>query len=322
MKNEFIIGICLLAIIIGGQIIFTPGQQGVPAGATNGAVDQPTTTLTTESSDIAGRLSHNLVMKEISKSTADTVLVYKTVPPVVNSDATLAFAKKFNVTGTLRGETTVQSEDLVYGITLTKKSGSVEYSNSRRPNANQDAPKYLPSDDEAIKIATKFLKDRDLYPEGAVEPVAVRENAYTVGKGDEVYYGRIGVWYPRYLNGLKVEGTQLVVYVGGNGDVIDYFANWRDYEPYKELPIKTQDAAFNQMKAEGVGVGMNEKDSPVSIDNAYLAYQTTPGAYSEEYLRPVWVFKGNVTVDGKSVMPVEKYIPALTDDAVKSLSSS
>lgn len=322
MKTEFIIGICLLAIIIGGMIIIIPNQQGVSPGAEKSTVEQPTTKLTTESSDIAGKVSHNLVLATSTKAEKNTILVYRTLPPVVTDEKTLEYAKKFNVTGALRESAVVQSKDLRYAIEISKKSGSIRYMDQDRPNANQDAPEYLPSDEEAIKIATKFLKDRDLYPAGAVEPVAVRENAYTVGKGDEVYYGRIGVWYHRYLNGLKVEGTQLVVYVGGNGDVIGYYANWRDYEPYKELPVNTQDTAFAQMKAEGVGVGMNEKDSTVSINDAYLAYQTTPGAYSEEYLRPVWVFKGNVIVEGRSVMPVEKYIPALTDDAVKSLSSS
>jgi Zn-dependent metalloprotease len=226
----------------------------------------------------------------------------------------LAFAKKFNVTGMLRGETTVQSEDLVYGVTLTKNSGSAEFMNAKRPNAKQDAPQYLPTDDEAIKIATKFLKDRDLFPEGAAFSKVYRENAYTIGDNpDQIVLGQIGVWFNRTLNGLEVKGTQLVVYVGGNGDVIGYYANWRDYQPYKEYPIITPQEAFNQLKVKGVGVGMNNKDATVSIDNAYLAYDTTPGAYKEYYLEPVWVFKGNVSIGGKPVMPVEQYIPALND---------
>jgi hypothetical protein len=74
------------------------------------------------------------------------------------------------------------------------------------------------------------------------------------------------------------------------------------------------------MKTDGVGVGMNEKDASVSIDNVYLAYRTKAGAYSEKYLEPVWVFKGNVTIDGKPVMAVQKSISALSEESVKSLS--
>ena len=66
---------------------------------------------------------------------------------------------------------------------------------------------------------------------------------------------------------------------------------------------------------------MNEPDSIISIDDMFLAYRTTAGAYREVYLAPVWVFKGNVIVDGKPVMPVEQYIPALTDESVQSVSA-
>jgi hypothetical protein len=321
MKQKLLIGISLLAVLIIGMISFAPGHQGIVPAQGNGIIEQTSLVPTVESSDVAGRVSHNLVMKSPAKTAMNTVLVYKTLPPIVTNETTLEYARKFNVTGTLKGGAVVQSKDLRFGVEISKKSGRVIYMDQDRPNANQDSPENLPSDEVAIKIATKFLKDRDLFPEDAVEPVAVRENAYTVGKGDKIYYGRIGVWYHRYLNGLKVDGTQLAVYVGGNGDVIDYFANWRKYEPYMEYPIISQQDAFDLLKTKGISVGINEGDATVSIDNASLAYRTKAGAYAEEYLEPVWMFKGNVMVDGNSVQSVEQYIPALTDESVKSLSS-
>lgn len=320
IKKELIIGTCLLAAIIVVMIFFASGQQDTTAGIKNDTVEQPSTVPTVESSEIAGKLSHNLIMKAPTKTATNSILVYKTRPPNVNKESTLAFAKKFNVTGKLRGETTVQSDDLVYGVTLTKNSGSAEYLNVKRPNAKQDAPEYLPSDDDAVKIATKFLKDRDLFPEGAAFSKTYRENAIAVSeKPERVVFGQIGVWFNRTLNGMKVEGTQLVVYVGGNRDVIGYYANWRDYEPYKEYTLSTPQEAFDKLKAKGVPVGMNKPDSIVSIDDVHLAYKTTAGASSEEYLEPVWVFKGNVMVDDKPVAPVEQNIPALTEQSVKSL---
>lgn len=320
MDNKLLLGIGLLGLVIVGIFLVIPSQPGLFIDSKDQTIDQSSGVPTAETSDVAGRLSHNLVLNTPAKKTVGSVIVYETIPPTVNKESTLALAKKFNVTGTLRGDTAVQSDDLVFGVQLTKNSGCAEYMNAKRPNAIQDAPDNLPTDDEAITIATKFLKDRDLYPEGIGDPVPKRENAYTVGKGDEIYFGQIGVWYPRYLNGLKVEGTQLVVYVGGSGDVIGYFANWRDYTPDKEYPLISQQDAFEQMKTEGVSVGMNEKDAPVSIDTVYLAYRTKAGAYPEDYLEPVWVFKGNVTIDGKPVMAVQKSISALSEESVKSLS--
>jgi hypothetical protein len=317
MKKEHVIGLCLMVLIVGIAVVVLVSHPSGSTAYVNTSNESPAAQTQRTSGEIADRVFHNLVPGTSAKTPEDTVLVYKTVPPVVSNETTLEYAKKFNVTGTLKGGAVVQSKDMRYAVEISKKSGRVIYVDQMRPNANQDSPEKLPSDEEAIVIATKFLKDRDLYPTGAAEPVAIRENTYTVGKGDEIYCGEIGVWYHRYLNGLKVEGTQFVVYVGGNGDVIGYFANWRDYEPYKEFPIISSLEASDRLKTT---IKINNADTNVSIGNVNLGYKTTAGAYEEDYLEPVWIFN-NVMVDGKPVMPVEHYIPALTDNAMKSLSS-
>ena len=325
MKNELLWGICLLVLIVGATMSLSSGQQGITAESEKGLIDQPNSILSTESSNIAGRISHNLfmspsILKAAGSMGPEKILIYKTLPKGVTRENTLALAQKFNVTGNLRGETAFQSADLRYGIVITKNSGATEYQDFKRPNAQLDSPDKLPSDTEAVKIATRFLKERDLYPAGAADPTPVRQNAYTVGKGDEIYYGQIGVWYPRVLNNLKVEGTQLVVYVGGGGDVIGYYANWRDYVPDKEYPVIPPFEAFEKMKKNGVSVGMNNTDELVSIDEVSLVYQTAPGSENEEYLNPVWVFRGNLTAEEKPVVSVEEFISALTDESIKSLS--
>lgn len=324
MKKKLFFGIFLLAIIIAGTVFLLPDKQNTTSVVENGSVGQ-SSAVTAESSGIAGRVTHNpvlntTILSSVKSEAMKKTMVYKTVPPIVSKESTLALAKKFNVTGNLRGNATVQSDDLRFALYTSSKSGSVEYQDQDRPNDQLDIPEKLPSDDDAIKIATKFLKDRDLYPEGAVNPIVYRENVYG-GKDKKVFYGQIGVWYHRKLNGMNVDGTQLGVYVAGSGDVIGYYANWRDYEPYKEFAIRTPDAAFEKLKTNGVPIGSNPMDAEVSIDNVHLAYKTTPGAYTEEYLEPVWVFKGNVTVDAKSVMPIEQDIPALTEESRKTLSS-
>ncbi|MBP2132472.1 hypothetical protein J2128_000393 [Methanomicrobium sp. W14] len=321
MRAKLTAVLIIFAIVIIGSFVFLYSNGSDINPDENVSPLQNTTIPTSESSNVAGRVSHNLVLTSPAKESVETVMVYKTVPPVVNKEVTLEYAKKFNVTGKLRDNAVVQSEDLRFGVEISKNSGRVIYIDQDRPNENQDAPQYLPSDEEAIEIATKFLKEKDLYPDGAVNPSVERENAYTVGKGDEVYFSQIGVWYHRYLNGLKVKGTQLVVYVGGGGDVIGYYANWRDYEPYKEYPVVSSGKAFESLKSRGVSVGMNSQDSLVSFDEVYLAYQTTAGAYSEDYLEPVWVFKGNVmNEDNKAVTDVVQYIPALAKEPTELIS--
>jgi len=324
MEKNWIIGIGLLGIIIVGTIIFSSGQHSMNFAKKSDGNEQPFAASTTDSNIAAGRVSHNLIMTAATAKPVETILVYKTLPPVVNNESTLALAKKFNVTGTLREGAVVQSKDLRFGVEVSKNSGSVIYSDQDRPNEAMDSPEKLPSDEEAVKIATQFLKDRELLPEGAYFSGTEREYARSTDKSGKemLHYGVIIVWYGRHLNGLNVEGTKISLDIEGGGDVGDYYSNWRNYEQYKEYPIISPDDAFNQLKEKGVGVGMNDKDAMVSIDDVYLAYHSKAGAYKEDYLEPVWMFKGDVHVDGKAVMPVQAYVPALTEESVKSLSSS
>jgi hypothetical protein len=132
--------------------------------------------------------------------------------------------------------------------------------------------------------------------------------------------GEVTVGFSRKINNLEVKGSGVSVTIGGNGDIIGYYANWRDYEPYKEYPVISSDIAFSKLKNEGIAVGMNQPES-ISIDTVYLAYKTKAAAYDEEYLEPVWVFKGQAMDKDSKVNSVTGYIPALTDEAVKSLSS-
>ncbi|MBP2132474.1 hypothetical protein J2128_000395 [Methanomicrobium sp. W14] len=318
--KEIIIGILLLAVILAGFACISLCQSDQTQYAKNDS-NKTTTEVVSGSVNVGGWVSHNLVLNAPpSKESQDSVMVYRTLPPVVNEETTLELAKKFNVTGNMVGDQGVQSKDLRFFIWTSKNSGATRYSDQNRPNVNQDAPEYLPSDEESIEIATKFLKENNLYPDGVASTVVQRENAYTVGKGDEVYFGEIGVWYRRSLNDMKIEGTQLVVYVGGGGDVIGYYVNWREYEPYEEYPVITVDKAFENLKSEGVYVGMDNKDALVSIDEAYLAYQTKAEAYTENYLEPVWVFKGNVMDDNKAVTDVVQYVPALAEEPTELIS--
>ncbi|MBP2132476.1 hypothetical protein J2128_000397 [Methanomicrobium sp. W14] len=320
--KEIIIGILLFAVILAGFACLQFVQSDKAQSSNNDTVE-PTDTQVSESSNVGGWVSHNLVLNAPpSKESQDSVMVYRTLSPVVTDDITLGYAKIFNVTGILKNDVVIQSENNRYAIEISRISGSVTYSDYKRPNEKQDAPEFLPSDEEAIEIATKFLKENDLYPDGVANTVVQRENAYTVGKGDEVYFGEIGVWYRRSLNDIKVEGTQLVVYVGGGGDIIGYYANWREYEPYKEYTVITLDKAFENLKSEGVYVGKDNKDAQVYIDDAYLAYHTKAGAYTENYLEPVWVFKGNVmNEDNKLVTDVVQYVPALAEEPTKLVSA-
>ena len=326
-KKELILCICLLAMIFAVMVFLLSNQQRVAADNGNITLGQPSPTLTTESNNIAGGLSHNLVLQKDLPGNTDHIMTFKVVPPHYTRNDIISLGKKFNISEPYQikegneGLSIREVDDDIHVLILN--SGWIEYWNSNRHSVNSlDIPGNLPSDDEAVTIATKFLRDRDLLPADAELRKIDHVKTYNLGDGgqESVVWEDIEVWYGRKLNGYPVEGTKLMLAIGAHGDPIEFLSNWRNYTPYQEMPVKEPGTAFQDLKTEGVSVGMHMPDK-VSISDMYLAYRTKAGSDTEKYLEPVWIFKGNVTENNTSIMPVNAYIPALTDESVKSLSS-
>ncbi len=87
--------------------------------------------------------------------------------------------------------------------------------------------------------------------------------------------------------------------VGGYGDVIELWKKWRECEPYKEYSIITPEEAFEELKREGVNVGMRNV-STATINSAWLAYYSKCALDEQTYLKPVYVFEGEA--EGKSIV--------------------
>lgn len=333
MRKEHIITLGSIALIIGiciMAIVFLP--QGTTEDKTSGNGSFSDLSPSSRGEVLGGSSASPIVLDTPITKGPDRVMVFRTMPAVVSKADAVELAKKFGVTDInepKEGDAviSVTSKDMRYYIMIYKNGGRLYEDNERVDTPNGiDILENLPSDDDAVKIATAFLTERDLLPEEAVFRKSKHTMAYKVNRsGGEptVVYEKITLGFSRELNGLNIEGTQFMVDVGGYGDIISYFVNWKEYEPIGEYPVKSGETAFTELKQNGVNVGSGpEKPDKISIDQAYLAYYTKALAYPEEYLEPVWVFKGTASVNGKTITPVTEYIPALTDEAVKSLSST
>jgi hypothetical protein len=331
MKKEILMGLCLAALVIGilSVIVIFPGfgtnQKSLVAENSAG-----------QKQSFSGEVPGGLVSPDIVLNTAavqapDQVMVYKTLPAKITKADGIVFAKKFNITDQNEPNEgdqviSVSSKDMKYRVMLFKNGGMSydDYDRAGSPNG-LDLIENLPSDEDAEKIATAFLKERDLLPDGAVFGGSKHNKAFKLNhSGGPATVDRedILLGYTRELNGMKVEGTQYMVEVGAHGDIISFFTNWKDYEPAGNYSIKSGASAFEELSQKGVAAGslMNKPDT-ISIDTMYLAYHTQAAAYKEYYLEPVWVFKGRALLaNGTTVDSVNEYIPALTNDSVQSIS--
>jgi len=316
--------VILIIVISAGFVLSRTNDSNQIHDIFASVTEQPSSQHLPQIADSLGFVSHSMSLNVPLRANPEKILVYKTLPPNASRNRLDEYAKILKVNGTFREGTqgiSLQSEDLIFGVEIGKVSGDVRYLVQNRPDDTLDSPDKLPSDEEAVMIATQFLKDNNIYPEGAAFRKTEQEYERSTDKnGTEIRHaGRIVVWFGRTLNNLDVKGTQLYVEIGGNGDVIGYLANWREYMPTKELPIKSPEAAFEDLKQEGL---RTSQESPsISITNVTLAYRTKAGAYEEEYLEPIWIFSGTASADKTSSESVSKYIPALTGESVKSLTS-
>jgi len=327
MKNKTILGITLIACFVIFAIVLAGSHLSSPSASTNDNSGKNQSNQGS-SSNIAGQLSSAISLGGTYPSPVEKILIYRDVPTKLTRDDIISLGKKFGITttGTIKDGPQgfgIASDDLTIRA-YRFNSGSTEFHNTNRMrNVNPlDIPGKLPSDDEAIEIATNFLKERDLLPEGAFfKRVEHGKMTQLVRDGpDIVTWEDVQVWYGRTLNGLEVKGTKISIDIGGGGDVIDFYSNWREYAPYMELPLITPEEAFGELKSKGIPVDTNHQQD-VSINDISLAYRSKPGSQQEIYLEPVWVFKGNVMENGKTVRPVIEYIPALTEESVKKITS-
>lgn len=332
MRKESIIGLGLIAVIVCIGImaaLYMPQSTADVKMLSNGSLSEQHSS--TSGEVLGGQSPSTIVLDTVMIKGPERVMVFKTGPATVSKADVVELAKKFGVTDISEpreGDAviSVSSKDMRYNVMLYKNGGQLYEDNERVDTPNGfDIYENLPSDEEAVNIATAFLKERELLPEEAVFRKSRHNKAFKLnhsGGEPTVVYEKISLVFSRELDGLNIEGTQFMVDVGGYGDIISYFVNWKEYEPMGEYPIKTAENAFNELKQKGTSFSSGpQKPDRISIQKMYLAYYTKALAYPEDYLEPVWVFEGTASADGETIAPVTEYIPALTDNAVKSLSS-
>jgi hypothetical protein len=319
MKTNNILGLGIITgILVIIMLIITMGNGTFLEDNKSVNNTSISTTSTTPREEVLGSISHSIVLDKSLPNSVDKILMYKAVPVQYNRQDIISLGQKFSI---YSSDSIKESKD---GISISTDDGSAyalllnsgwaEYTNTSRAHTINplDIPQNIPSDSEAVEIATSFLKKQNLFPNDAIFSGTTHGKIYeTTSNGSKlVKWEDVNVWFDRSLNGYPVEGTQLMLAIGGNGDVIEYFTNWRNYEPTEEISVISPDQAYSDLKLEGISIGTIKADT-VSINQMYLAYHACPGADTEEYLEPVWIFKGDVMVNGKSVKPVEKYVPAL-----------
>jgi len=267
-----------------------------------------------------GNPSFELAATDLPANT--TMMVYKVENPAVTTDSVEEIGGKLGfegMAGYIEGDTKIamldEGAEEVRQLSVWVDSGAVEYAIVYPDKLYPPEPPNLPSEEEARQIAIDFLAQSGLLPADAtaghgcevevvsggtygVEQEAPQEGVEEKGEtGPEVveeYVTHLLVRFHRQIDGFPATGpgNQLGVRIGDEGEVITVLKVWREVTPYNEVVIKTSEQAYEELKA-GTGSYYAPLDcEKVVIEQVYLAYWMEPLDEHQEYVMPVYEFKG------------------------------
>lgn len=249
-------------------------------------------------------------------STPEEVVLYRVVEPEITTELVSSIAEAMGLKGTTReSHGQILLSDDPYSLEVHTKSGRVALIDIPRwmnPN-DKDLPSNLPSDDEAIEIATRYLEETGLAPPDATlcgvdhpQIVEYNEDGEVIG----IAFEDVQVSYSRTIDDRPVVGSKLTVEIGGGGDILNVYKLWRDYTPEKEIAVITPQDAFEELKA--VGLAVDEKDQTAVVTGIELGYYEAPAMDEPAYLVPVYIFRGEVRDETGGIAFV-RHIPASPD---------
>ena len=256
---------------------------------------------------------------------SDSYLAYKVVNPKVTLDYVEDVGRKFGLAGKAEPCLTDEirlvddTEDVRERIYVYVNSGAIRYQIDGKfyPTHVESQP-ILPSEEEAKRIAVEYLSSRDLLPEDAVIKSMGVNQRYGIGKagvGTIVSYDlTLAVRFSRNFNGIPIYGHDgLSVIIGNNSEVVGFGMNWRDVEPYRNVTIKTPEEAYEELIA-----GKSRVQPPletildqVTINEISIGYWMEPGFKKQEYVLPVYVFKGTCTDFGGRKTSFRDFVSAV-----------
>ena len=145
-----------------------------------------------------------------------------------------------------------------------------------RKKLTEDRKDY-PSDEECIKIATDYLKERNLLPEDTYLSNVSDVNIESVGA--------ISVCFQRMIGKYKCwgRGSEILVELGVDGEITSVSIRWVKHEPYKLAPIKTSKEAFEHLKHGNAFLAT----SSGKVTRMALAYHTPAEG---DYIQPMYNF--------------------------------
>ncbi|MCL1885499.1 MAG: hypothetical protein FWF98_01855 [Dehalococcoidia bacterium] len=184
-----------------------------------------------------------------------TLGAYKIVRPVVNDRYASQMALQLGFTGSPLPVLPAGDKRSAYTFINGTQTLEIGLDGSVRLSDNRfwEKPNQLPSNQECIALATKWLHEHNLYPENVVSITAspagwIQTIDSTTGLITDSNACGTEVAFSVAINGIAIYGGGVSMVIGENGTLLSLQTNMFTLVPAFDVPLKDSDQAFDILK--------------------------------------------------------------------------
>jgi hypothetical protein len=251
--------------------------------------------------------SNNIVENAYQSRLLSPIAIYKIIRPVVDDRYASALTKQLGFTGNPLPVLPADEKRAAYTYVNGNQTLEIRLDGSISISTQYslERPSHLPSDQDCVAIATKWLREHDLYPDNvisiATSPAGgMKAIDNTSGLIMDSYIIGTEVTFSTAINGIVVNSGGISMVIGDNGTLLRMQANRFTIGQASEVPLKDINKALEILTHTLTSPNTPSPDHLECIVNfRALSSLVITGveinyAYSanNDYLLPIYTFTG------------------------------
>ncbi len=236
---------------------------------------------------------HEIILDTTPPSVPENLMVYEVIKPVFNEEFAREMTKKFGFSGEL---IPAESDEDRWAYVFTNDThvlevewdGSVRFYHKTVPKTGT-----LPTEEECITIAEKWLKEHDLYP----------SNISRVKVGARLSYDDkpvvMGVRFQTKIGEYSLENLGPYVSISYGGSIHEVMLTIYEFQPYASFKLKPPIHAMKILKAHLDAGGIPPKGQELNCRVNYVIFErlvvkeiSLEYYCGKNYIQPVYIVRG------------------------------
>lgn len=174
-------------------------------------------------------------------------------------------------------------------LVSTNGGGFTFYNNSSNKNIG-----VVPTSDECVNLAVKFLKDVKLY-DNSLKAYRTSENYVEYQDSKKEIESR-DVYFNFRIDNIEVSSGNIIVQIGKEGNILSVVYNKKELELIGDYPIVSKEEAINQANSGKAIYSADKNLGEVAYVNNISIVYLDNGPFSEQYTEyhPIYLLEGSV----------------------------